>query len=145
MKLLKDYDCTIEYDPGKANVAADALNRKSTGNWSYIHTVKLPLLVKLRKLGVDISITASEGILSTLRVRLLLIERIKQTQKVDSEAKWLHKEIKIGKKKQVICDDNGVLKFGKRIFIPNIEGLKKEILEEEHCSGYAMHPGNPKM
>ena len=26
MELLKDYDCTIEYHPGKANVVADALN-----------------------------------------------------------------------------------------------------------------------
>ena len=25
MELLKDYDCTIEYHPGKANVVADAL------------------------------------------------------------------------------------------------------------------------
>ena len=28
MELLKDYDCTIEYHPGKANVVADALSSK---------------------------------------------------------------------------------------------------------------------
>ena len=28
MKLLKDYDCTIDYHPGKANVVANALSRK---------------------------------------------------------------------------------------------------------------------
>ena len=28
MELLKDYDYTIEYHPGKANVVADALSHK---------------------------------------------------------------------------------------------------------------------
>ena len=31
MKYLKDYDFTLHYNPGKANVVADALNRKSRG------------------------------------------------------------------------------------------------------------------
>ena len=29
MKLLKDYDCTIEYHPRKAHVVADALSHKT--------------------------------------------------------------------------------------------------------------------
>ena len=30
LELIKDYDCEINYHPGKANVEADALSRKST-------------------------------------------------------------------------------------------------------------------
>ena len=29
MEFLKDYDFTLHYHPGQANVVADALNRKS--------------------------------------------------------------------------------------------------------------------
>ena len=50
VELLKDYDCMIEYHSGKANVVADALSRKSSGSLYYIQSVRMPLLIELRKL-----------------------------------------------------------------------------------------------
>ena len=58
MELLKDYDCTIDYHPGKANVVADALSRKSAGSLAYMQTIKLPLMVELRELGVELRMHA---------------------------------------------------------------------------------------
>ena len=50
IELLKDYDCTIDYHPGKANVVADALSRKSFSNLAYLKTVRLPCIEILRKI-----------------------------------------------------------------------------------------------
>ena len=43
VELIKDYECTIEYHPGKANVVADAFSRKSTGSISHLKDVYLSL------------------------------------------------------------------------------------------------------
>ena len=59
MELLKDYDCTIDYHPGKANVVADSLSRKSTGSLAYIQKIQLPFMVKLRALGVELRMHVS--------------------------------------------------------------------------------------
>ena len=40
LELLKDYDCSILYHPGKANVVADALSRKSAGSLAHISAQK---------------------------------------------------------------------------------------------------------
>ena len=47
MELLKDYDITILYHPGKANVVADALSRKSVsmGSLAYIPVGERPLVL----------------------------------------------------------------------------------------------------
>ena len=32
-----------------------------------------------------------------------------------------------------------------RISVPNVDDLRKAIMEEAHCFAYTMHPGNTKM
>lgn len=53
LELLKDYDITILYHPGKANVVADALSRKavSMGSLTYIHVRERPLVVDVKALA----------------------------------------------------------------------------------------------
>ncbi|CAN6712966.1 unnamed protein product [Malus baccata var. baccata] len=38
-----------------------------------------------------------------------------------------------------------MLMQGDQMFVPNVEELKKDILDEVHISAYAMHPGSTKM
>ncbi|KAL4023009.1 hypothetical protein IC575_016756 [Cucumis melo] len=48
LELIKDYNCTIEYHPGKANVVADALSRKSRLPKSALCGIRVALLNELR-------------------------------------------------------------------------------------------------
>ena len=59
MELLKDYDCSILYHPGKANVA-DALNRKSAGSLAHISIERRPIIKELHELidkGLQLKVT----------------------------------------------------------------------------------------
>ena len=49
LELLKDYDCTNEYHPGKANVVADALSRKVSG--------RVANLLALREMNVELQVS----------------------------------------------------------------------------------------
>ena len=50
MELLKDYDSSILYHQGKANVVADALSRKSSSCLAHISMERRPIIRKLHEL-----------------------------------------------------------------------------------------------
>ena len=64
---------------------------------------------------------------------------------MDEEVLRWTEDIKSGKNKELFCDEQGVIKMGKRIYVLNKEELRREILEEVHCAAYAMHPRNTKI
>ena len=68
LELIKDYDCTIEYHPGKANVVVDALSRRPESSLSHMRSGYLPLLVDLRALGVIVEAGDSGALLATFHI-----------------------------------------------------------------------------
>ena len=80
VELIKDYDCTIEYHPGKANVVADALSRKPTATLASIKTVQLPLVKELKELNAELTVSNSGALLAHFKARPLLLEEIWETQ-----------------------------------------------------------------
>ena len=72
--MIKDYDCTIEYHPGKDNVIADALSRKLESSLSHMRSGYLSLLVDLRALGVILEAEDLGALLATFYVRPLLVD-----------------------------------------------------------------------
>ena len=85
MELLKEYDCSIQYYPGKANVVADALSRKSSGSLTHISIERRTVVKELHDLmdqGVFFQI--SNGVLlASIRVCSMPFDRIKATQSRD--------------------------------------------------------------
>ena len=145
MELLKDYDCTIDYHPGKANVVADALSRKSTGSLAYMQTVQLPLMVELRELGVELRMNASGALFASFQLRPILVDCILGAQLEDPYLMSVRKKVEEGEQSDFVIRDDGALVIGSKLCVPATEELKRKILEEAHSSAYAMHPGSTKM
>ena len=79
LELIKDYSCTIEYHPGKANVVADALSRRPESSLFHMRSCYLPLLVDLRALGVILEVEDSGALLATFHVGPLLVDQIRSS------------------------------------------------------------------
>ncbi|WRX16496.1 Reverse transcriptase [Theobroma cacao] len=141
MELLKDYDCTILYHPDKANVVVDALSQKSIGSLEHISTDRRSLVREIHSLGnigVNLEVTEINTLLAHFRVRPILLDRIKKAQsKDDFIAKAL--EDPQGRKGKMFTEGtNGVLRCGTRLYVPNGDGLRREILEEAHMAAYVV-------
>jgi hypothetical protein len=80
MEPLKDYDCTIQYHPAKANVVTDALSRKSSGILAYIQEVQRPLIMEMHDLvdkGVIFDLNKARAMIAHFQVKSNLFDKIK--------------------------------------------------------------------
>ena len=96
MELLKDYDCTIDYHPGKANVVVDTLSRKSTGSLAYMQTLQLSLMVELRELGVKAGMHVSRALFASFQLRPILVDQILEAQLEDPYLMSMRRKVEEG-------------------------------------------------
>ena len=54
-------------------------------------------------------------------------------------------EVQQGQSRDFIFDSEGTLRLGTRLYVPNVDELRKEIIEEAHIFTYSIHPGSAKM
>ena len=84
MEFLEVYDFTLHYHPGKANVVADALNRKSRGALASIASREWRMLETVGQFGLQYREQA-QGTLGSLVATPFLSSKVIESQGQDAE------------------------------------------------------------
>ena len=131
LELFKDYDCKIDYYPGKANVVADALSRKTMAAMSLRH--------------IEWRLVDNGAILAQLTTQPILKKMMISAQKNDVELQKKVHMVRDGDKTDFSTKEAGSLYFQNRLCVPNDKELKKNFLFEAHNKIFTMHLGGNKM
>ena len=54
-------------------------------------------------------------------------------------------EVQQGQSRDFVIDNEGTLSLGTRLCVPDVDELRKEIIEEAHFYTYSIHLGSTKM
>ena len=114
MEFIKDYDCMINYHPGKASVVADALSRKS--------------MQTLRVLNAHLSLSDDSTAVAALIARPEMLNRVLEAQNKDEKIAAIVIQIGNDKETEFIMNENGVLYYKDRVCVPDDNDLRKSIL-----------------
>ena len=131
MELIKDYNCVIDYHRGKANVVADALSIKS--------------IQMLRTLNAHFSLSDNGTVVAELISRPSLLNQVLEAQKKDEKIDVVINQIGNGKETEFTMNENGVLYYEERVYVPDCNDLRKSILEEAHSGSFDIHPNSINM
>ena len=115
IELIKDYDCTIEYHPGKANVVVDALSRKPSSSLAQLKAEYLTMLVELRSMGVSLETAESGTLVAAFHVRPVLVDRVRDLQAQDPYLMKLRSKIEAGQQSNFTLRGDGTLVLGQRL------------------------------
>src|SRR5438105_3958051 len=141
LELIKDYNLEVHYHPGKANVIADALSRKSHCN---CHMVENPVATLCAEMeGMNLGMLA-QGMVSNLELVPTLRGQIIAAQSKDKGIAHIKQRLKDGEDLCFKQGQDGVIWFKDRLVVPKNLELRKQILDEAHLPRFSIHPGSSK-
>ena len=131
LELFKDYDCIIDYHPGKANVVVDALSRRTVAAMSLQYS--------------EWRFAEDGAILAQLEAQPVLKQMIIDAQKNDVELQKKLQTVRDDDKSDFSLKEVGSLYFQNRLCVPDNKELMKNLLFEAHNTVFIMHLGGNKM
>jgi hypothetical protein len=137
--LIKDYDLSIHYHLGKANVVAGALSR------SRVPKVAMPLIADLDHMGVALCYVGTTREETRMLIQSSLLERVCVAQQQDRLLQEARKRVGDGKPCEFTIDENDLVHFRSHLCVPQKSEVKMDILREAHKTPYTIHPGETKM
>jgi hypothetical protein len=142
LELIKDYYLGINYHPGKANIVADTLSRRSHLNMLATRELLPAFCEEFKKLNLG---WVSNTEVITMEVDSTLEQDIRKGQREDVKIQEIKEQIKEDKATGFSVDDQGTLWYKKRLCFPEIKEIRELILREANDSTYSIHPGSTKM
>jgi hypothetical protein len=121
LELIKDYNLEIHYHPGKANVVADALSRKTSYHCLKVKTPDITLCQEMEKLNLGM---IQYGTLTQLKLESVLLQKIIDSQRNDKGMKHINGKIEADKANCFRKDDQGIVWFNDRIVVPKDDEVR---------------------
>ena len=118
MEYLEDYDFTLHYHPGKANVVADALSRKSQGVLASVASWEWQMLEAMGQFGLHYKGRA-QGTLGSLVATPSLLSRVIEFQGQDTEILSIRDRVRLDTSDEGwAIHADGSLRYKGRVVVP---------------------------